>query len=151
VSYSSGEALALTRIRACTGFDTTNTSRSDWKILNGGKSDHYAVLHLGAFTQEWISPRVYKANWQTVIEIWQRYKDETTTPSNLYTHIANIMAGLAPYRKLGDTTNVIEDANTRSGGAIEEMWQRKNGAGPQWLKWDLLLEWSEEVTVNYSE
>ena len=149
--YSDGEALALTRVQACTGFSTTNTSRANWKILNGGKSDHYAILRIGPFTQEWITPRVYKANWTTIVELWQRYKDDSTTQTNLYGYIGNLLTGLAPYRKLGDTTNLIEDANTESAGEVLEMWTQKNGAGPQWLKWELSLKWSEEITVTFAE
>lgn len=150
MSYSAGEALALTQVQAVTGFASTNTSRGKWGILNSGASDHYAILRSGEFTVIWDSLRIHTTQWRTVIEVWQRYKDDGTSYTSLLTHVANITARLEKYRKLADTTGTLQDANLTGGSAITEQW-RNNSDGPSWLKQELYLDWSEESTVTFSE
>lgn len=147
MSYSSGEALILTRVQACTGFSTTNAVRANWKLLNQGKSDHYAIVRPGPFRGEMISPTVIMWRYTTVVELWQRYKDDATTQTSLYGYMAYLTTGLMPYRKLGDTGNTISDSIPRSTGQVQEMWTKRGG--PSWLKWELTIEWQEEEQVTY--
>jgi len=148
MSYSDGEALILTRVQACTGFSSTNTARANWKLLNQGKSDHYAIIRPGPFRGEMISATVILWRWTTVVELWQRYKDDASTQTNLYGYMASLIAGLLPYKRLGDTTNNISDATPRSAGDVQEMWKARGG--PAWLKWELVIDWQEEQTITYS-
>jgi len=147
MSYSTGEALLLTRVQACTGFDTNNTSRCNWKILNKGKSDHYAILRPGAFNIEWHALSAYTAHWTTIIEVWQRYKDDSTSQTNLYSHIANLMA-IMTYPYLGDHTTVV-DSSIEGADEPEEMWTQ--GGGPGWIRWQLRVAWQEQAEVTYVE
>ena len=101
MTYTAGEALLLTVVQGCTGFGSTNASRANWLVLNSGKSDHYVILRPGPFGIEWISPTNYVANYTTVVELWQRYKDDGSSQTSLYGHIANLMAGIMPKKKLG--------------------------------------------------
>lgn len=150
MAYGTGEALALTRVQACTGFDATNTSRSDWKILNSGKSDHYAILRPGSFSIEWMSYTNYIAIYTTVVELWQIYgTDDATTLTNLYSQQSNLMAIMA-YPLLGDTTGAIQDAGYRGANDPENMWQ-KGAEGPTWVKWEMFIDWKEEVEVTFAE
>jgi hypothetical protein len=149
MSYSTGEALILTRVQACSNFSSSNTSQADWGILNSGKSDHYAILRPGVFSIEWITPLTYVAHWTTVVELWQQYTGPGTAESSLYARAADLLA-IQTYPKLGDTSGTIERNATFSGGEDpKEMW-RKDG-GPMWLKWELKIEWNEETTATYSE
>jgi hypothetical protein len=150
MSYTAGEALALTQVRAATGFSSTNTSRGNWSIRNSGGSDHYAILRQGEFTRAFETFRIDTAHWRTVIEVWQQYVDDGTSYTNLLTHVANLIARLDQYRKLADTTGTIQDANLTGGSAVMEIMGR-SGDGPFWLKQDLYLDWSEESNVTFAE
>lgn len=149
MSYTAGESLLLTAVQACTGFAATNTSRANWLVLNSGKSDHYAILRPGEFAIEWISPTVYVANYTTVIELWQRYKDDGTSQTSLYGHMASLMTGLMPENTLDDTSGLLQDATIRGGGEPQEM-VRGRDTGPSWLKWELTVEWKDEIEVTFS-
>lgn len=147
MSYSTGEALILTRVQACTGFSSTNTARSNWKILNQGKSDHYAILKPGKPRHEWITITDYIIYWTTIIEVWQRYTDETTTQNNLYTHINNLLPILA-YPNMGSVATVL-DSTIGDWEEPEEMWTESGG--PLWLRWKVPVIWQEQVSVTFSE
>lgn len=150
MSYTAGEAAALTRLRALSNFNSNNTSRGDWLILNRGKSDHYGVLRPGPFTMEWISLRQYRVTWNTVIEVWQRYKDDAQTKTDLYARVAEVIAGFMPYPHIGTgNENTVQWATIRQADPPQEMWNASGG--PAWLKWELILEWHEEVTVTLQE
>lgn len=148
MSYSTGEAAILTRLQACTGFSSTNTGRMNWKLLNSGASDHYGVIRPGAFTLEWITINTYSAAWTTIIEVYQRYTDETTTYTNLYTYVNAVLAMLA-YPNFGAASTVF-DGNITGGSEPEEVWTA-GGEGPLWLRWRINIEWQEHTTVTFSE
>jgi hypothetical protein len=147
MTYSTGEALILTRVRACTGFTSTNTSRSDWKILNGGKSDHYAILRPGGFTIVWQTLGMSVARYTTVIEVWQQYVDDVTSYSNLYTRVAALYS-LLDYPHLGDAAS-IQDSTITTADEPEQMWRTEGG--PAWLRWQMRVEWTEERTATFAE
>lgn len=144
MSYTAGEAAILAQVQTCTGFSSTNTSRSNWGVLNSGKDDHYAILRPGAFATAWISPTVYEARYNTVVEVWQRWKDDTSTHTSLYAHIANLMALMTN----PDMDAGLLDSSITGAEAPEEMW-RKSG-GPSWLRWRINIAWSDQVQVTFS-
>ena len=148
MSYSTGEALILTRVRACTGFDSTNTSRANWKILHSGKSDHYAILRPAGFAVEWQTLSMAVFRYTTLVEVWQRYTDDTITQTNLYGYIANLYS-LLDYPHLGDTTGAIQDSTITGADDPQEMW-REDG-GPKWLRWLMRIDWAEQRTVTFAE
>ena len=146
MSYETGEALILTRVQACTGFTSTNTSRADWKLLNSGKSDHYAILKCGGVAAiEWQTLKSYIVRWKTSIEVWQRYKDDSSTATSLYGYVAAILAIMA-YPHLGST---IQDSDITEIGQTEEMWAESGGVS--WLRQTLTLEWQESIMVSFTE
>ena len=145
MSYSAGEARILALVRLCTGFSTTNTSQSDWKILSSGKDDNYSILRPAGFGIEWVSISVYQANYKTIIEVWQRYIDETTSKTTLYGHIAALFAILA-YPHGGD--NSMGDLTIRVAEEPKERWSKDGG--PLWLSWDLEIDWNEQTQVTFA-
>ena len=148
MGYTDGEALLLTRVQALTNFDSTNTRRANWLVLNKGKKAHYAILRPGEFTTEWITVTRYIANWATVIEIWQRYaaKAPGTAYTDLLSRVKEVIDGLVQYPHLGGS---ISDSTIESGGEVMEMWVK---AGvPQWLKWEITVRWKEENSVSLQE
>lgn len=149
MSESSGEALIIALLKTVTGFSATNVSYGNWKLLNTGKSDHYAIVKPGQFTREQLTMSANVARWNTIVEIWQRYKDDATSLESLRTHIDNVSAKVAQYRKLGDTTNTVIDATVTSGSEVQEQWRR--GGGLSWIRRDLVITWSEYEAVTYAE
>ena len=149
MSYSAGEALILTLVQAATNFSSASTSRGKWGILNRGQSTSaaYAIAKPGPSEITWLSPTTYQARHVTIIQVWQRYKDDGDSLTNLEARVDNILTKLMPSRTLGDTTNSISGATVTSLGEVEEMWTKK-GVGPAWLKQNVVIQWDEEVTVT---
>lgn len=153
MSYSAGEALVLTRLRAIAGsiWTTENTSQAKYKILNGGKADHYAVLHQGAGKgNEMLSGNTSLRIYETVIEIWSSYRDDGTSYTNLVGYMEAILDMYDQYRKLGDTTGLIQDSICSHWDEPEEMWN-KGGEGPRWLRQKFYIQWSEENPITFAE
>lgn len=150
MSYTSGEALLLTRIRTISGYTADNTSRANWLLLNNGKSAYYVILRPGAFTLPWLTYRAYLATYTTVIEIWQKYDTDVSSKTNLYARLSEIITGLHAYPHLGDGVNsTILDASFTGAAEPQEMWN--SGGGPKWIRYELVMTWKEEIQVTLSE
>ena len=149
MTEANGEALILTRLRAVTGFSSTNTAHANWKLLNGGNSDQYGIVKPGQFNRDALSMSANLTTWSTIIEVWQRYKDDATSAESLRTHIDNIIAYFDTYRKLGDTTASVIDATITAGSEVQEMWTKSGGVA--WLKRELTVTWQEFVNVTFAE
>lgn len=150
MSYHAGEVLAETQVAAVTGFSASNVSRAKWKLLNTGASANYAILKRGDTSLEWAAAHVKANNYRTIIEVWQRVTDDQASYDALLTHVDNIQTRLEQYRKLGDTTNTVLDANLTGMSGVTEQW-RNNADGPSWFKIDLYLDWSEHKNVTFAE
>ena len=147
--YAAGEALALTALQSVTGFSSTNTSRGKWGLLNSGLSDHYGVLKPGEFERSQGSMSMNISTFRTVIQIWQRYKDDGDSLTSLEAHVDNVLTYFDTKRKLGDGTGTIVDAFIAEAREVQEMWN-KDGA-LFWLKQDVILTWQEHDVVTYAE
>lgn len=146
MSYSTGEALVFTLVKGCSNFSATNVSRANWKVLNSGASDHYAVLKPGKeIVITWLTPNSYETKWSTAIEVWQRYVDDGTTQANLYDRVGDIFAGLAAHSRLGDSGNNIQKSTIRKMAEPESMYKGKT---LEWMRWTVYVEWSEINTVT---
>jgi hypothetical protein len=150
MSYSAGEALILTRVQAITNYSASNTSRGDWGILNSGKGQTYAIIRPGPFVRMWEGSTSNIATWTTIVEIWQRYIDDGTTLTNLEANVANVIAGIDIYKRMGDQTGLMIDFSLTSGSEVLSKWER-GGNGPAWLSQELSVTWREEVDVTYSD
>lgn len=150
MGYTAGEALVLAQLQAVAGFSSANTSRAKWLILNSGNAKVYGILRKGEWSMEWISATMAHFTWTTVIEIWQRWVDDGATQIALESAVDQVIARFLAYRKLGDTTDRINDSNPRRGGEPAEMWLA-GGNGPSWLRAEVELEWEEHVAVTYAE
>lgn len=155
MSYATGEAAILTQIREVAGFDDTNSGRQNWKILNSGLSDHYAILRPGAYTIEPAGmgglgavSTVYYYNWNTEVLLYQRYKDDHDTLSDLLTREAAVLTRLLQYRYMAATATVHWSI-PRTIGAPEIVQQGQRG--PLYLRRIINVEWREQVTVTFAE
>lgn len=150
MSYIEGEILAEAQVKLSDGFGSDNVVRGDWRILNTGKSDHYAILRRGVVAYEWQAMRINTATYRTVIEVWQRLKDSQESYDDLLTYADNIVTRIRQYRKLADTASTVFDANITGSGDVTEQW-RNNSDGPSWLKVELYIDWSEQDNVTFAE
>jgi len=149
MSEGAGITLLATQVAAATGFSSANVKIMNWKILNDGVSDHYAIIRPGAVNRTALSFTTKDNIYQTIVEIWQQYVDDGTSGTNLLTHVDNVTTRIDQYRKLADTTKTIRDANVISYGEVKEQWTKDGG--PAWLSRDIVIEWSEEEPVTYAE
>ena len=146
-NYAAGEAALLALIQTVTGYTSANTSRGKWGILNQGKSNTYVILKPGRFSgRQFVSPTCVQTTWSTVVQVWQRYKDDGSSLTDLEANMAAIMAKIDADPNLADSTGAVLDSNLRSGEQVQEMWRR--GGGPAWLMWELNVEWIEQSIVT---
>lgn len=149
MSYLDVEALWLARIRQLTSqFDASNTARMDWGQRNNGASDHYAVLYPGPHLHRWMSNTgTWAHTYRTIIEVWQRYQADGTSGTDLQTITDATRTHLVQYRKLGDTTGKVQDAD------IVETREtiRFPADAPQWLITPLVGECIYEQTITFAE
>ena len=147
--YPEGEALILTQLQNVSGFSSSNTSRGKWGILNKGVSKVYGIIKPGSFTREQGAMSMNISTFNTVIQVWQRYKDDGDTLTDLEANVKAIINRFDQYRKLADTTGTIVDSAINEGREVEEMWTKDGGLS--WLKQELVVQWQEHDNVTYSE
>lgn len=150
MSYSAGEALILTQVQNVSGFSANNTSRGKYGILNTGKAAVYAILRPGPFENAIVAPLTVHTDWTTIVEVWQRYKDDGSTLTDLEGNVQAILTRLNLYRKLADTTNSIVDAVANIGSEPVEV-TAQGGGGPLWLKQEITVSWKEETSITPAE
>ncbi len=145
MSYIFGENLIATVIKTDDDFNVDNTDQAKWTFLNKGKSDHYAILKSGGTVPVFITPGVYQAEQRTIIEVWQRYKDDGDTAINLYGYVDTVLLLIQANKKLGDTTGVIQQSTVEAVEPVLEMWM--SGGGPAWLRQSVIVLWHEQVSA----
>jgi len=148
MSYSDIEALVLTRLQGMTQFGTGNSSRGKWGILNSGNDDQYAVIRPGTRTRQKISPLNMVDTYQTIIELWQRYKDDGTTMTDLEALVDAVTAEFDKYRQGGSATGLVQKMRIPE---VREMLQIGPPDGPDWLRIDVVVVTDEENAITYSQ
>jgi hypothetical protein len=150
MSYIDGEILAESLVAQVTGFNNNNVRRATWRVLDSGNSDHYAILKRGETSITWEAMRLSVKQYRTIVEVWQRVKDDQASYDALLAYADDIITRIEQYRKLADTAGIVFDANLTGTGVVTEQW-RNNSDGPSWLKIDLYLDWSEQDNVTFAE
>jgi len=148
--YKDGEALWLTKIQGMSQFDIKNSSRGKWNQRYTGSSDHYAVLKPGAWERTKISPITRLDRYQTIIQIWQRYKEHGNSIILLETLVDATLAELDTHRQMGDAGDSIIQANVVAVREMQEVFETPNSQTPIWLYVELVGEWHEEVEISYA-
>ena len=149
MSETAGLTLIETQVKAATGFSADNVSIAKWGILNGGRSDHYAIIKPGKVDRTALTFTVIDNDYQTIIEVWQQYVDDGTSLTNLTTHVDNLTLRLDQYRKIADTTKTIRDMNVIGHSELKEQWTKDGGLA--WVSRDVIPQWQEEETITYAE
>jgi hypothetical protein len=145
MSYSDGEVLILGLLRNMAQFDTRNSGRARWGMLNSGAAAQYAILRAGPFENDYqgLGREQVRTSWRTIIELWQRYKDDGTSATDLQELMAAVIEYVEQYPDLGDAAIYAEP---RTCGDMQEVW-RTGGDGPSWLKWEVNIDWQEERDI----
>lgn len=147
MSYDTIEGLWLTRLLAMSQFNTDNTSRGKWGILNRGYNNQYAILKPGEHTREMISFQTQETNWQTIIQLWQRYKDDGTSVTDLQALVDAVLSELDTYPHIGDTGNTVVEGRITT---VREMIQTPADA-PAWLYVELIGQAYEQEAITFAE
>jgi len=145
MSYATGEAAILTLIRALSAYDSSNSDRQDWKILQSGKSSYYAVLRPGPMENERISPTIFHKTWTTVVEIWRRYIDDDK-PVALQGDVGTVITQLEKYRTLNNSGVVLAWIE-----GMDDMQEVTLANGSLWARWNINVRWIEETAVTYND
>lgn len=147
--YGTVEALWLERVRAISGgvYDEQNSSRGNWGILNSGKAERYVILKPGAHDRQMVSFKTRQETWQTVIEVWQKYRDDGTTLTTLETAVNTIIDSIDAYPRLGQTGTTVRKGEIV---AIREVIQSPPDA-PSWLMCALIGQTDEEKIITFAE
>lgn len=147
MSYPDGEATILTRLRVMEQFGPDNSGRVKWNLLNSGAAAQYAILRPAPFENDYdaLDQAHVRTRWRTVIELWQRYKDDGTSAIELQELMQDVIEWLEGDPDFGGTENAIY-GYPAAGGDMLEVWNR-NGDGPSWLKWELYVDWYEERNI----
>ena len=149
MSESAGLTLIETQVKAVSNFSADNVSIAKWGILNRGKSNHYAIIRPGKVTRTGLTFTVKDSDYQTIIEVWQRYKDDGSSITDLLGHVDNITTRLDQYRKIADTTKTIRNMDAVEYSEVKEQWNKDGGVS--WLSRDIIVQWQEEEAVTYAE
>lgn len=147
MGYNECEALWLSLLRAMPEFDSNNTSRKDWKILNSGKSNYYAVLKKGEVVRERMAFSTDVAHRQTIIELWVRYREDGTDAIQMDDLTDAITNYVGSYRLGGDSVGTIQRAQI-----VEEREPQQTPANaPAWLFVELVGQMDDEEAITYAE
>lgn len=149
MSEAAGITLIETQVKAATSFSAANVTVAKWGILNSGASDHYAIIRPGKVIRSALSFVVKDNDYQTIVEVWQKYVDDGTSVTNLLGHVDNLTSRLDQYRKIADTTKTVRDMNVIEYSEVKEQWTKDGGLA--WLSRDVIVQWQEEEQVIYAE
>lgn len=144
--YGTGEELIQSLIESVSGFSGA-VARGSWRALNGGKSARYAVLITRPTARQFETSRTIREDWETVVQIWIRYRDDGTTYTDLGDVVTAVLAKLDAYPHLNDTSGYVEDSTATIGGEVQEMW--RGGGGPAWLRQDVVIQWTGRQTIIF--
>lgn len=160
MSYAAGETLIMTNVQQVSGFTGTvlngpaptglNVSRGKYGMLNKGSSDHYAIIRPGASSMRFETYNIEVMQWKTIIAVWQRYKDDGDSLTNLEGLMQGLLTRFQQYRKLTDTTGLVLDSFPSAMADVQEMWMAQD-RGPSWLKQEITIDWIEQQTVTFAE
>lgn len=149
--YEDGEEQILKTLRLLSQYNTNNSDRVNWLLLNSGNSALYAIVKPGESTEEMmgLSHGVTHITYQTIIELWRLYQvaaDALTLEADMET----VKAHFRKYRFLGGgaSSNTI-DAQVKGNSAMMQKWLSEGG--PRWAVIEIRLEWMEQQTITLAE
>lgn len=151
MSYKHGEELVLDTLRMVAGgvWGPDNSSRGKWGILNSGKSDHYAIVKPGSFTNAFTAMAASTVTWTTLIEVWVKYTEDGDTLERLEDLSEALIVQFNNNPHLGDQFDHVLDSSITGGSPVDERW-RKGADGPAWLRQTFTVTWMEELNADFA-
>jgi len=146
MSYSDGEAAVLELLRDMEQFDHRTVTRGDWKSLNSGAGNCYAIIRPGTFSN---APEAFGSSittWRTTIELWQRWVDDSPTVIALEYLTHAVIAHVERYPTLNGAALIAQVAG---GGEVQQRWIKDGG--PQWAAQEIYIDWQEERYIDIAE
>jgi hypothetical protein len=129
-------------------FTSINSARGNWGIRNSGRSAQYAILLPGEHgNREMISLRTRQNQWRTIIQLWQRYKDDGDSLIDLEQLADAVLASLDAYPHIGDTGATVHYAQIINVGRFNQIPLD----APAWLYVELVGEAIEHEEITFSE
>lgn len=146
MSYESCENALKALIEGVDGYDQSNISQGDYRVLGQGRMVA-VVLNPGSFDSKVVAERVHQRDWQINIELFLGYQGDV---SDLKTAIRQerqkVIDHIDKYPTLGGTEGVVLARIT--GGDEPEVW--KIGVRNFWLQ-KLRCTVQERAQVSYAE
>lgn len=132
------------------GYDTNNSGRVNWLILNSGKAGVYAIIRPGEAIEEitGLGHGVTHITYQTIIELWQQYQN-VGDALTLETAVEEIKTHFRTYRFLGGGAGNTIDAQVKGNSAMMLKWLSEGG--PRWVAIEIRLEWIEQQVITLAE
>jgi len=148
MSYATIEAQIQTLIQALGAFDDADVTRGDYRVLDAGSAP-YVVLCPGAFSYRPAGDWAQVAyEWNTVVELFERYVGDGSEYTNLGTDIGTIVQQIAIYPSLDGLANVTRATVEPDGGPIGIYLQESSV--PQFLLQRLIVRTHEELVHDGS-
>lgn len=140
MSYVAGETQVVALLQAMPQFGRANVARADWKALNSGASDHYAIAKPGPWTNsaDGLNGEAL-TEYRTVIELWQRWVDDSPTVQALEALTQAVVEHLERYPSLAGASLM---AGIAGGSEVQQRWLKEGG--PLWAVQEVYLDWQEE-------
>lgn len=149
MSYDTIEAAWLTRVRAMSQFDTTNSGRATTSMLHTGAGAVYAILYPGEHLHDRMGMGGSQANtYRTRIQLWKPLIEDGTTAQELAALAEDVRQELDKYHQLNGTTGV-SNARITTTGAMEVRRLIKDG--PIWYMVELVGECRYEESITFAE
>lgn len=152
MSYDSGEQNILTTLRKLGPWTKENSSRSNWEVLNSGKSARYVIIRPGPFFENKtmsLGGQFMQTTWTTILEFWRLY-DNATSIEKLQKDVDDTIRQIDKFPYLGAaSTGNIQKAAVVGGSEIEQRWAEDGG--PTWVVWEITIQWDEEKITTPSE
>lgn len=155
MSYAVGELAARTIITtyAPTYFDTANTvsvanntPAGYQHLLDRGSAQQYCFLRRGPFTTSRPAFGVVDTTWQTIIELWVRYVEPSTSEQRLATVLQDVLDALYRHKCLNNTASV-RYSDVLGGDEELQMINRKQTR--LYVMQNIRLEWLEEQAPSF--
>ena len=147
MSYNTVEAGLATVIKLADGFDSSNVTQGDYRILAKGLSKA-VVLSPGSFSSEVVAaPRRLRQSWIVDLDLFIPFTDEISSAAASVRSVRQtIMDKIDQYPTLNGTSGVI-NAFIAS-GSEPSAWRGENR---RWWVQTLRVEIEERSTVSIAE
>ena len=148
MTYAAGEALILTQIQALSSFNTSNSSRGIYSMLNTGAAKSYVILRPGPIVsnEETGGGGRYTTVWVTFCDLSVKLKDYGETLIEVENRREEIINRFRQYTH-ANNDSAIEKVAVVSAPDIIEV----TASSFKYLQQQLRIEWTEVSYVTLQD